>query len=122
MDHTPQVDAEDPAPVVEGLVAQQVERRDARVVAQHVDAPEPRERRRGQVVDRGGIGHVDRHRLRLAAGGADAGGDHLGLGAVEVGDDDCGSGGGERLGERAPDATGRAGHHRHPTRTDHVAG
>ena len=32
--------------------------------------------------------HVDLHRLGVAPGGPDVGRDHLGLGAVEVGDDD----------------------------------
>ena len=41
VDDAPEVDVDDPLPVVERLVAHQVERRDAGVVAQHVDASEP---------------------------------------------------------------------------------
>ena len=41
VDDAPEVDVDDPPPVVERLVAHQVERRDAGVVAQHVDASVP---------------------------------------------------------------------------------
>src|SRR5687767_9946603 len=59
MDHAPQVDAQDPLPVGDAVFPHRAERRDAGVVAHHVQAAEPRQRLVAQAFDLRGLRHVD---------------------------------------------------------------
>ena len=86
--NAPEVDAHDPSPVVEGLVADQVERGDAGVVAQHVDPPEPFQRRRCEPVDCSGIGHIHLDRKSDATSGPNTLRDDFRHALVKVGYDD----------------------------------
>ena len=86
--NAPEVDAHHPPPVVEGLVADQIERGDAGVVAQHVDAPEPFQRRRCEQVDGSGIRHIHLDGESDATPGLNTLRDRFRLAVVEVGDDD----------------------------------
>ena len=119
MHDAPHVDVEHPTPIIERLVLDQVEGGDARVVAQHVDPPEPIERHLRQSFDGCRIGDVDGHGERVGTVAAQTFGDRLGFATVEVGEHDRGARGRECLGERAADATGGAGHHRDPPGADH---
>ena len=73
-----------------------------------------------KLVDRAGIGDVDTDGLCFGAVRADARRHSLGCLLVEVGDDDRGARSRERFGEPVSDAARRAGHHRDPSRPDHV--
>ena len=75
--------------------------------------PNSRERLRGHLLGRVGIGYVDPHGERVAAFALDAVGDLLGALGVDVGDDDGRTLAGERLRVRLADTAAGAGDDRH---------
>ena len=118
---SPQVDVEHPTPIIERLILDQVERRDARVVAQHVDPPEAIERRLAPVGRRMPASDTSTVTASASAPLPRRRSPTASASAVEVGEHDCRARGGECLRERAADAAGRAGHHRDPPGADHAA-
>ncbi len=77
---------------------------DPGVVAHEVEAAVPGDGVPDEVAHRRRVGHVEPH----SGGAAQLAGDLLGLGAVEVGDDDVAAPGGEPRGDGPADARGPA--------------
>jgi hypothetical protein len=80
------VDAHDLVELVLGDVHHVLRLRDARVVEQHVEAPELADGGRNRVADAGAVGDVASDADRLAAGTGDLACDRVGSFLIEVGD------------------------------------
>ena len=109
---TPEVDAEDPLPVLERLVLEEVEGRDAGVVDDHIHPTEPFDRRRREPVDCRGIGDVGAYDMDVDVVVAQARSHGVEPAFVDVGEHDRTARRAEGRHDRGADAATRAGDNR----------
>jgi hypothetical protein len=116
----PEIHADHPAPVVERLVREQVEGRDAGVVADDVDPAETVERRAAEPRDRVRVRDVGRDDERLDARRAQRRVDARERVGLDVGEHDAAALRAERRRERRADPAAGAGHDRDVTALKHL--
>ncbi len=103
-----EMDAQEPLPVGELEVLDRGDDLDAGIAHQHIDLAEMLDRLGDAGIDRVLAGHVHDHAQRLARS-AELGGDRVGGGLIDVGDDDLAALAHVGLGNLLADAAGGAG-------------